>query len=307
MPFWKRKPHWDEVTDEYYGERTRERKHSDRIRVLPHFCAIALLGALFLGAVGVVGGKTMFEKTLTALVQPCGLIWLLLILLIYFCLLCRQGWPAFIGLLCFLILSIAGNSYVANWVALQREAPFVDIDPMSMEPLDTVFVLGGGTLTRTDGVPQLSWNGDRIATAAKLFHAGKIQNIICTGTQTFRTTEKDLHPREEAASILADLKVPVERIGQMKGENTFQEVQNIKKWMDANPDAKRVGILTSAWHLKRAMRLAKAEGIEGIEPIPANFMNLPFAPTPNLLIPSATNLEITRTMLKEYLGGLVGR
>ena len=307
MPFWKRREsHWDEQTDEYYAERIRERTATDRIRILPHILTILFLAALFLGAVGVVGGKTMFEKTLTSLASPCGILWLVMILLIYFCLLFRQAWPALLGIICFLLLSISGNSFIANWLAQTREAPYLNIDPMKMEPYDVVFVLGGGTSTKPDGRSQLTSTGDRIATAARLFHAGKIKHIICTGNQSFRSTEKDLHPHEEAAIILQELKVPPSAIEKMTGLNTSEEIQNIAKWQEANPNPGRVGILTSTWHLKRAMRLSETEGVIA-DPIPADALSGPFRPNPSLLIPSARNLMVTQIMLKEYLADFVAR
>lgn len=307
MAFWNRRPHdWDEQTDDYYAERSRERTGSNRIRVLPHLLALAFIGALFVGAVGVVAGQSMLEKTLAALALPCGILWLALIVLVYFCLLLRQAWPSLIGLFCLLLLTLGGSSFVANWLAERREAPFKDINTMNVEPYDTVFLLGGGTSSRLDGISQLGSSGDRVTTAARMFHAGKIKNILCTGNQTFRSTEKDLHPHEEAANILIELGVPREHVQQMNGDNTKAEMANIRKWLDANPHPGRVGILSSAWHLRRVMRLAERAGVIA-DPIPADYLTKNFAPSPSLLIPSATNLETTRKIMKEYLADLVGR
>jgi uncharacterized SAM-binding protein YcdF (DUF218 family) len=307
MAFWNRRhANWDEQTNEYYADRMRERTGSDRIRVIPHLFLIGFVGALFVGAVGVVAGQTMLEKTLTALAFPCGILWLALIVLVYFSLLLRQAWPSLIGLFCLVLLTVAGNSFVANWLTAQREAPFEDLAPMNMEPYDVVFLLGGGTTTRLDGTPQLDNSGDRVTTAARLFHAGKIRNIVCSGTQSFRTTEKDLHPHEEAANILVELGVPRENVLEMNGENTSEEMANIRKWLDANPNPGRIGILSSAWHLQRVMRLAERAGVIA-DPIPADFLTSPFVPSPNLIIPSSSNLETTRKILKEYLADVIGR
>lgn len=306
MPFWGRRKHWDEITDEYYADRIRDKKPATGLRIVTHLFAMAFAGALFLAGVHFIAGKHMFEKTLTALAEPCGLLWLALIVLVYFCMLLRQGWPAFVSLGCLIFLSLAGNSYVSNWLALQRETPYLNLGPENLEVFDTVFVLGGGTGTRLDGTSQLNWNGDRIATAARLYHGGKIKNIICTGTQTFRSSEKDRHPREEAAELLEALMVPPGNIQQLQGNNTFEEMANIKKWMDLTPNPGRVGILTSAWHLSRAMRLADDAGVIA-DPIPANFVSSEYVPSPHLFIPSSGHLEITRAMVKEYLAGFVNR
>ena len=83
-------------------------------------------------------------------------------------------------------------------------------------------------------------------------------------------------------------------------------MQNVRKWLDATENPGRIGILTSAWHLPRAMRLAKANGFEAVA-IPANYRTEKFSPDPGLLIPSASNLQKSRLVFKEILAGFVGR
>ena len=93
---------------------------------------------------------------------------------------------------------------------------------------------------------------------------------------------------------------------QIKGDNTTQEMANLKKWIAENGPGIRVGILTSAWHLQRAMRLAQSQGLD-VQPIPSDFVSGPFAPSPYLIVPSGANLMVTGKMVKEYLAGLVSR
>jgi uncharacterized SAM-binding protein YcdF (DUF218 family) len=308
MAFWKRKKNWEDQYDEYYAQdrRAEPAKKPGRLRFIPHLFLLAFLGALFVGGAGLVSGPTMVEKLLTALATPVGLVWLGLIVLVYFCMLNRQSWPALIGFGCWLVLTVGGNQLVANWLANSLEAPFQEIEIFDVEPFDTVVVLGGGTNSLRNGRSQLSSSGDRIATAARLFHAGQVKRLVCTGTQTFRSNPKDLHPREEAAGILIGLGVPREFVLQMKGENTSQEMANLKAWIDQHDSDGRVGILTSAWHLPRAMRLAESQGLE-VHPIPSNFASGPFRPSPDLVVPSGQNLMVTGQMMKEYLARIVAR
>jgi len=308
MAFWNRKKNWQDEYDEYYAQdrRIEPAKKPGRLRFIPHLLLLGFLGSLFIGGAGLVSGPTMVEKLLTALANPVGLIWLGLIGLVYFCILNRQSWPALSGFACWLILTVGGNQLVADWLANSLESPFQNIDIFHMEPFDTVVVLGGGTSSLQNGRSQLSNSGDRIATAARLYHAGQVKRLVCTGTQTFRSTPKDLHPREEAAEILLGLGVPANFVLQMKGDNTSQEMANLKKWIDQNDAGGRVGILTSAWHLPRAIRLAKSQGLE-VQPIPSNFTSRPFAPSPNLVVPSGENLMVTGQIMKEYLARLVDR
>ena len=138
--------------------------------------------------------------------------------LIYFSLLQRQLWPGLLGLGVWLLLTLAGNSWVAHQLAGTREAPFLEFRLDEVEPLDVAVVLGGGSATRLNGEVQLSSSGDRIATAARLYHDERVGHIVCTGSQPIRVSEQDLPPREEGARLLEDLAVPGSVIDQLRRE-----------------------------------------------------------------------------------------
>lgn len=311
MAFWNRKKTWEDEYDQYYAQdrRAEPKKGPGRFRFVPHLFLLAFVGALFLGVAGLVNGPTMVEKLLISLAAPVGLVWLLLMLLVYFSLLLRQSWPALIGFLCWLVLTVFGNAWVANALAASLEASYQDITISELEPYDYVVVLGGGTNTNLNGRAQATSDGDRVLVAAQMYHAGQAKNLICTGSQKFRSSAKDLHPREESAEILLSLNVPGNAVHQMKGENTSQEMDNLKTWVEKNSKttgSARVGIITSAWHLQRALRLAKSRGLE-VEGIPASFLSEPFSPSPGLVIPSGDDLGISARIVKEYLARIVGR
>ena len=306
MVFGKRKD-WQDDYDEDYVGRADRREKVGRMRHGLHALALSLVGLLFLGGVGLVGGKVMFEKTLTAFASPTGLVWLALTVMIYFSLLLRQSWPAIMGLLCWLVLTIFGNSFVSNQLIHSLEYSFLDKNPLKAEPYDFIFVLGGGTTTNLGDRVQATGAGDRIVMAARMFHAGKAKKIVCTGQQLSRTTEADLHPYEEASRLLEGLNVPSEILSKIPGLNTSEEMQNAAKLLkQKNKPNARVGILTSAWHLPRALRLAEANGLIA-EGIPADFLSNHFIPDTGILIPSGLNLSISARAVKEYLARLVRR
>lgn len=306
--FWSRKKNWDNEYDEYYAQdRRSERKpRTGKIRVVPHLALLGFVGGLFIGGAGVISGPAMAEKLVTSLAMPLGVAWLALMVLVYFCLLSRQPWPAVAGFFCWTVLTIGGNQMVSNELARSLESPFLDVDVDALGPLDTLVVLGGGTGTTTSGQPQLGFAGDRIAVAAKLYHSGNVKQLICTGTQKFRSTADDRHPREEATELLSGLGVPRDVIFQMQGENTSQEMANLKVWLDEHDSNLKIGIVTSAWHLPRVLRLAEKHGLDAT-PVPSNFLSQPFSPSPSLIVPSAENLLVTSLIVKEYLARLVGR
>lgn len=305
MLFWRRNTNWEDEYDEYYTRDIERGGGKVRFRYLPHLLLLLFVGAIFCAIVGAVAGMTMLEKLLTALVMPVGILWLMLLVTIYFCLINRNAWPAIMCFLCWMVLTVAGNGFFSSWFAGTIESAYVEQDLTQFEPVDVVVVLGGGTTTRLSGAPQVSEAGDRIVQAARLWHAGKADQLMCTGLQSFKNAEEDMHPYEEAALLLEDLGVEPQAILKLNGINTSKEMENLKQWSDKNP-GKRIGLLTSAWHLPRAVRLAKAQGIE-VEPIAAGFFSQPYAPSPSVVVPSEYNLMITAAVAKEYLARLVGR
>lgn len=305
--FWKKK-NWEDDYDEYYAQDRgiRETKPRTKTRYVAHLLMLTLMGGLVTAGVGLVSGTSMVEKFLTALASPLGAVWMGLLLLVYFSLLNRQAWPAVVGLLCWIVITLGGNQLVANGLAGMLEAPYQQLNPYEGEPYDLVVVLGGGTTTTIGGQSQLHLSGDRVAVAARMFHAGLAKRIVCTGTQTFRSTDLDLHPREEAANILNGLGVPKGVVMQMKGNNTSEEMANLKTWMSENKIEGRVGVITSAWHLSRAIRLAESNGLM-LEPLPANFISELYTPNPSVIVPNSSNLMTTTCVCKEYLASWVGR
>jgi len=306
MLFWKRNKNWEDEYDEYYTRDVdRGGDGKARYRYLPHLLLLAFVGAVFCAIVGAVAGMTMLEKLLVTLAMPVGLLWLFLLVTVYFCLINRNAWPATMCFICWLMLTVAGNAFFSNWLAGTIEHDFLKQDLSAVEPYDVVVVLGGGTTTRLSGSPQVSETGDRIVQTARLWHAGKARQVMCTGLQSFRSTEDDLHPYEEATMLFEELGVSPQVILNLNGVNTSEEMQNLKKWSDANP-GKRIGLLTSAWHLPRAERLAKAQGIS-VEPIAAGFFSQPYAPSPGVVVPGEYSLMVTAVVAKEYLARLVNR
>lgn len=271
--------------------------------------AILLLLAVTIFAIlGYLGGITMLEKTLTSLVMPIGLVWVGLIPLTYLLLLSRQKILGFLSLGCLLAITLGGNQFVSNYLAYSLEAPFSQIDIAQIPTLDAVIVLGGGTSSTYNNRVQLGMAGDRVATAARLYHSGQVKKIICTGSQSFRASPEDLHPREEAKLILTEFGIPASAVILLEGENTSQEMNSLKSWIPEhiNSPQPRIGLITSAWHLKRALRLAKSQGLE-FEPIPSNFISGPVNPSPHWVIPSGDNLATTGRIVKEYLAAIVSR
>ena len=281
--------------------------HSFKFHWKPFAALLLTVVTIFL-TLGWLGGVTMVEKTLTTLVMPVGLVWLGLITSTYLLLMSRRRMLGIFSFGCLLLFTLGGNKFVSNYLAHSLEAPFIEINIAQILPLDAVIVLGGGTNSTYNNRAQLGVAGDRVATAARLYHSGQVRKIICTGSQSFRTTPQDLHPREEAKQILTKLGIPPDAIILLEGENTSQEMNSLKGWIPQNIKSSepRIGLITSAWHLQRAQRLANSYGLN-FEPIPSNFISGPVNPSPHWVIPSGADLDTSGRIIKEYLAAILNR
>ncbi len=283
---------------------------SPQIHWISHTAIFGALVALAFIATGGIFGKTMVEKLITEMVMPLGLLWLLLIAVTYGTLVSRQRFMSLLAITALLLMTVFGNQYVANALALSLEQPYLDQSPLLPEDVDTIVLLGGATVTNVGGRAQLSVCGDRVAAAARFYHAaagkGVAPQIICTGIQVYRSDPADLDPRDESKSCLIALGIPEKNISTLPGANTYEEMQHLKEWVDGQTAEHRLGILTSAWHLPRAMRLAKSRGIAAIA-IPGDFRSQFLTPSVGMVVPTVANLEISTIAVKEYLAGLVKR
>ncbi len=187
---------------------------------------------------------------------------------------------------------------------LESRIPSTKLDAEA--PLDSLVVLGGGTCQAPDGRSQLSSAGDRVGMAAQLFHQGLVKHLVVTGDALpglQYASQND--PSIQSKSILIKLGIPVSAIEELPGSNTSQEVRSLKQ-RDDLWKGKRCGLMTSASHMPRAIRLTKKEGID-VLPVLADYraLNSPF----NLrdLLPSSNGANLTDLALHEFLGMLVGR
>ncbi len=254
-------------------------------------------------------GRSAFEKIATALAMPCGLIWYLLLFSVMFSIASRQRQlAALFSLICLMFMTF-GSGLLASFLAATIEAPFAEIDPFEQRPYDYVIVLGGGATQGANERFQGNSSGDRLILAAQLYYEGVTSRLICTGTKIPELTKSDNDPGALSLSILEKLGVPPNAIERVDGRTTSEEMKSLgERFKDSK---KRIGILTSAWHLRRATRLAEKNGLAA-EPLPADFLSGPangWTPAEWLLsiIPQADNFMTTTKISKEYLGAFIGR
>lgn len=183
------------------------------------------------------------------------------------------------------------------------EERYERVNPADAEHFDLIIVLGGATASDYEHNVWLQDAGDRVMLAARLYHHGKVDRLLTTG-QAYDWAD-DVDQSEATYRIWTDIGIPRDAIEQIGGRNTSEEMKNIRELLGENPPA-RVGLLTSAFHLPRAERLAQAAGLKVI-PIAAGFFGPLTDPFPLSVVPRYHALRQWDLVAKEYLAAAVSR
>ena len=281
--------------------------------------AFAATLCLFLVCVIVLGtfaieGRTVATRAITSLCMPLGILWLLLLgCAIAFSRRKRKS-VCIAFTIAFVLLSLGANPIAAQIFLRQIEWPEEQPTATTSVPFRSVIVLGGGVGVTAAGTPEAGQDGERVISAAQLWHQGLTKSIICTGEDP----SGEHHPKDLGEQLLVSLGVPAEVIFRVGGENTSQEMQKLKLFFNQSHDgfpgrteAGKVALITSAFHLSRAVRLAEAEGLDQkieIEPLATCFRVSDAIPiSPRMLVPDGEAAADFGRAFKEILAKIVGR
>lgn len=277
------------------------------------FICSGLLVAAPVGLAFWMHGRSAAEKVLTAAVQPVFLVCFSLAVVGYVLSWRNQRgssrWCFLIGILLWLLsCSYLRDAIYQRWESQIPFRPWTDL-----EPYDYVIVLGGGTSTMPDHSPQLSDSGDRVMAGARLFHLGIARNLVTTGGVLELTGSiadpfgPEESPAEHTSKLWRELGIPADRIQTIGGQNTKSEMSEIAKrpewWKE-----KRCALLTSAYHLPRAMKLADAAGVT-LDALPSDFRG-GSKERPIMVkdfYPDAGALRDLQNLVKEWLAIQIGR
>jgi uncharacterized SAM-binding protein YcdF (DUF218 family) len=248
---------------------------------------------------------TVVEKLLTALVLPAGALWAAAFGLGWWLVLRQRRRQAAAALLAWGAFSLAGNVWVGQAMLAWLEAGFQPAPPGAR--FDAVLVLGGGTDLTPWRAPQLGTAGDRLRVGAELFASGRTEVLVTSGSsiaELGQKQERDL--AHETAALWEQMGVPRGAIVEVPGpKNTSQEVAALGALVRAR-GWRRVGLVTSASHLRRAMRLAGRHGLRAT-PIPADVRGEIQPASMVGLVPSGQGFHAVHVASREIAAALVGR
>lgn len=261
----------------------------------------AWLVAVGLGLGAVVTAYFNFEgrKVVGALLMPIGLfsmiLWMVTVLDLR-----RGAWAKGFSHLALLVLFVgAGSSEIGHHLMKGLEEQIPE-DPGGN--FEAVMVLSGGTRLNRRDEPELGDAGDRLRLGAALIHCGRTDQLIVTAHSP--TQNRDLSA--ESTSILRQLGVSTSSITSLyEPVNTETEIAAMVA-LSQERGWKRVGLVTSAWHLPRAMRLLERIAPERdfeLVPLGANHLSIKERP-PSVLwwLPTAGGFLLTHRWFWEILG-----
>ena len=248
----------------------------------------------------------LISKLLPLIFSPLGIILLLLVVFII-----RKRIKFIYLALIFLFIFSNGVLSESLWKFL--EYPWKRLDYSDLSPADGIVVLSGGRHLPPGKTEIIEWGDpDRFIAGVELYRANKSNKLIFTGgVNPFNANlppEGNIYINE---AIL--MGIPREDLlTTYPVYNTFEEAQEIKRLLveEINSNQKRIILVTSAFHMKRAKKVFEREGIK-VSPYPVDFRtNRNFFSSlrnPLKWIPSASSLNKSSMAIREIIGRIVYR
>jgi len=249
------------------------------------------------------------SKFLPLLFYPLGIVCILLLISLFFRKQQRLQRASIIFAL--IVIFISSNRWVS--LGLARSLEWQYLPPDDVPVTDVIVVLGGGTeanqYPRT-GV-EINGAGDRLLTAARLYHQGKASHILLSGGYIDWFDSRTSSPAFEMKEILKALGIPEEALWlETESQNTYENALYTRQILEQK-NIKKIILVTSAMHMPRSVKLFEHQGFEVI-PYSSDFSvtDVKWAElsTPDLivqifnLLPNSSNLSQTTSALKEYIG-----
>ncbi len=252
------------------------------------------------------------SKFLPIFIYPLGLVWLTILGLLLFGKL-KRG-PRIVLWLLLALIFLSSNRWTASSLTYSLERQY--IPEGELPQADAIVLLGGGTEPKTEPRRTVEFNGagDRVYYAATLYHEGKAPSILASGGRLPWEASPDSPPAVEMSVILQALGVPQEAIWLEPGSRNTEENAAFSAPILQEQGVESILLVTSAMHMPRAVYLFELQGFEVI-PAPTDFSitdadwELLWHPDiENFLLgifPHASNLSMTTSALKEYIGRTV--
>ena len=226
------------------------------------------------------------------LLDPVGLVWVLLIIICSIHIYKRQNRWAVVHGCMIVFLFVAGGTPLPQQLLKILESPYYEASFDPDKKYDAIIVLGGYASRENEGITGINAGGafDRILTGVELAQKESGEHLLIGIGNSSDSEIKEWIERWGLVDI------PLENLRACS--NTYEESQAVKKLADENGWGK-VLLVTSAYHMPRAEAVFISSGID-VAPIACDFKSI--QPAPIYFIPDSANLENMQTFLSEKIG-----
>ena len=198
-------------------------------------------------------------------------------------------------------LYACSTALVADWLFASLEEAYPP-RAMSVLPTADAIVLLGGSIrgdTHLGSLPDLNDQADRLAHAAVHYKAGKAPVILLTGGAAPGNRPES----EQMAQYMELMGVPPGALLQERQSRDTQQNALYSAVLLRAREARTILLVTSAFHMRRAVPLFEREGLQVI-PAPTDFRRKVVQHDVPRWLPSVQALERSTYAIREYAGYL---
>ncbi len=246
----------------------------------------------------------VLTKTLGRAVLPLGLLWLVLLGQTLWSVVRDDRRGALRSGVLALAVTLLGNEPLGRWLCARLEEPYL-ADPFDNAPFDAVIVLGGGAQIAPHDAYELGPSGDRIFLGARLWTARLTPTLVTTGTP-IADFANSLDSTLATRRLWRDLGIPDEAVVAVDGTRTTREEAEASARLIQERGWRRVGVVTSAWHMRRALALFHRAGVS-VVPLAADHRGTPEWDGLYSVVPVGAGAWLQQKAMWEWLGAAVGR
>ena len=248
------------------------------------------------------------SKVAAALVLPLNLSILLGLLALGLARRRRGGLASACGVLALAVLVVPSTPVASDALVSSLERAYPPQDPAAAPKAGAIVVLGGSLATGLPPRhgPELVDASDRVLHAARLFREGKAPLVVASGGR-LPWSAADRSDAAEMADLLVEWGVAREAILlEAKARTTAENAAETARLLRPR-GVRRVLLVTSSLHMRRAFASFRAEGIE-VVPSPCDALVAgPPARGVFAFLPGPEALARSHRALKELLGLAVYR
>jgi uncharacterized SAM-binding protein YcdF (DUF218 family) len=240
----------------------------------------------------------ILSKVLNFIIAPMLWLFILLLLAIIY-----KNKRKGILIFTFILFYLLSNKFLFNEVITKWEVKPIPIE--NIGKYDVAIVLGGFSgYDSTYKKVRLNEAGDRIWQALQLYETGKVKKIFISGGSGM-LLHQDITEADMVKAFLLSLNIPKKDvIMEADSRNTHENAVNTAKWLSMHDSIKTYFLVTSAWHMPRALGCYKKVGINAQPYSTNNFSDPRWFDPDALFLPQPSIISQWSLLIREWVGWL---